>query len=248
MKKIINGRSIFLLAIFTGLIILSLSIVRYAIYYDIVTPYIFAYVFTAIAMAIPLNYFFAHMASPQIKLFWVRILAATLIPGIVIMIMFLFMKNSIEPIILDHKFDQMIAPACQGQPVKGAAQYQPNSGTHPIVLFQNNSSIQDVPKVWLPKSLEAVELVACVGEEEKVQLNLCEYDDGSKVRRIQYKVVIRLVAASTGQLLETITVDGTEPEVCPFEKHVDLGTSEMAGNHIFTRDLTRVLNKWAFPK
>ncbi len=233
--------------VLVGCLVISGFMIKTSILYAYPpTAYIVAYLCAAIATGIPLITFLVLVNSVNKVLLWVKFLVAILAPGLIVLLMYLIMKDRIIPSIFNENFDRMVAPACQGYPVKGAAEYQPGPGSHPIVLIHDNSSIRDVPDEWLPKSLGAVELVACVGKEEKVNSELCHYDDGSKIQLVKHQVTVQLVAASTGQLLKTITVEG--PALgCPVSTTSSIGTSTKDAGFVYTEDLTKVLIGWVLP-
>jgi hypothetical protein len=184
-------------------------------------------------------------SSKHVKL-WIVFLITLLVSGLIFLGMYLPLKNSIKPGFFTDTSDKLFAPACKGQPVKGVSDYQPLHGSHPIVILQNDrSSLRRIPDEWMPKSLEEIELVACVGKEEKVLMETCHYESGGKVKRYQYQVTIQLVAASTGQVLKNIKVQGS-PEYCAVSVQGSAaGTIE--GGYVLTADLTNALSSWVFP-
>ena len=209
--------------------------------------YIANYWFFVFGVVIPVFFLGAIVHSLKRIKPWIKILITLLISGLIFLGMYFPLKNSIKPSIFTGTTDKMFAPACNGQPVKGVSDYRPGPGPHPIVILENNSkSIRKVPDQWMPKSLGVVELVACVGKSEKVLIETCNYESGGKIKRYQYQVTIQLIAASTGQLLKSITVQGSPPEYCPVSVQGVAGSTK-EGMIVLPADMIKALSGWVSP-
>jgi hypothetical protein len=76
----------------------------------------------------------------------------------------------------------------------------------------------DVPERRLePMALRFAELVVCIGEEEEVVVQECEYINGPSTLRLKYPIHVRAVEARTGALVAEKDFEET-PRTCPFTK------------------------------
>jgi len=112
-----------------------------------------------------------------------------------------------------------LAPVCNGEAVN-AKPYDPDSpGPHALVF-----SIGKTSQNWtyefledygpLSRNPEDVELMVCVSEQTKT-LETCSYESGSHRRRIQHSKTLNIYEAATGELIESIYLEGSEPRGCP---------------------------------
>jgi len=124
--------------------------------------------------------------------------------------------------------DEMLAllfPVCSGKAVASAAEYMPNKYANSIMLIDSEGKKHDMAGVqgvwdtyWLSESVSNTELVACFSEAQKIGVGTCTYDDGTSLERYMQRVDILIYAAKTGELIETITLDGPRPTSCPEKK------------------------------
>jgi hypothetical protein len=109
----------------------------------------------------------------------------------------------------------------QGEGVDRAAPFTASPGLHPIVIYSledpgirhvYNDILRDS---WIPKSVESVQLVAYVGNEEQVTIERCLYTGGYIKTRYQYQRTIELYAAHDAALIKEETIMGSLPDRCP---------------------------------
>lgn len=117
---------------------------------------------------------------------------------------------------VDEKVIGACEPTCRGEAVPGAAAYA-GSGPHPIVLLDTQGSehawTNELPREWWPATVEEVQLVAMIGPEEEVVIEVCPYN-GPDITRFRYQSSIRLVEASTGIELDSAVLAGSDPREC----------------------------------
>ncbi|HBQ11985.1 MAG: hypothetical protein RLP09_47505 [Sandaracinaceae bacterium] len=112
--------------------------------------------------------------------------------------------------------------ACAGQPVPGAPAYVPG-GPQRVLAFQHQESgnwsyagtlfPHEFPDA---ESAEEATLVACFEPESSaVEIETCNYHGGYVVRRYQFHRPVRVMAASTGQLVREMDITGDAPAACP---------------------------------
>jgi hypothetical protein len=121
--------------------------------------------------------------------------------------------------------DEMLAllfPVCSGKAVATAAEYMPDKYANSMILIDSEGKMDDRAggegvwgTYWLPESVSNTELVACFSEAQKIGVGTCTYDDGTSIERYMQRVQISIYAAKTGELIETITLDGPRPTTCP---------------------------------
>ena len=120
---------------------------------------------------------------------------------------------------VDKQIRDALSPACGKQGVEQAAAYTEGPGPHPIVLLDasggRHSWTDKVPIEWWPASVDATELVACVGAEETFVEEVCQYFGPGGVSRYRYMLRIWLVEARTGKTLADSRLSGSVPPECP---------------------------------
>lgn len=125
-----------------------------------------------------------------------------------------------------------LSPACQGQGIQEAAALG-GEDLHPIVLVKSSggrhSWTDKVPREWWPTSLHLPQLVACVGKEEKVKIETCEYTFHG-ITRYRYTVEFRVVEARTGETVASDALSGSDPRDCKVTESRSL--SELKGSHV----------------
>jgi hypothetical protein len=127
---------------------------------------------------------------------------------------------------LHDAFPKMV-DLCLGKPISipEAATYDPTrAGLHPTVAFRFSSyqlsggsgphdnlydeSIND----WLPKSLDAAELVGCILESERV-IETCRYT-GGVLSRVVTSFDVKLISLKSGQPVFEVKLEGGQPAAC----------------------------------
>jgi len=125
-----------------------------------------------------------------------------------------------------------LSGACSGQGVAEAAAYS-GGGFHPVVLLassgESHAWSDDLPEEWYPGAVEAAQLVACVGEEDEREIEVCLYN-GPSITRFQYQVSLRLVEARTGAQVASTVLEGSMPRECRQSEDYDL--TRLEGNHV----------------
>lgn len=121
----------------------------------------------------------------------------------------------------DETFMDVLGPLCRGErPLEPGPAYDDASpNLHPLVLFNENGErsqwSNDLPDSWHPARTGLTDLVACVQDAEHITVENCEYTDGSKIRRMQWVIEVRLYDAQTGGVLLDERVRGPAPKTCP---------------------------------
>lgn len=113
--------------------------------------------------------------------------------------------------------------ACRGGTVSGAARHRQGS-IRPMIIVDgagHSSSLskQAANRGWEPMAVRFGQLVACVHEEERVEIQNCAYNlEGggfASITRYQHRRRVRVVAARSGSEVFEQTYQGTMPEACP---------------------------------
>lgn len=112
-----------------------------------------------------------------------------------------------------------LAEVCKSKNgIPQAAQYTESEGLHPIVLLSLSGSSHEwsdrLPENWDPLGIRFVELVLCVGDEVERLIETCEYAPPPDIKRYKYEIMLRLLSARTGELIEKVTLRGSEPREC----------------------------------
>lgn len=124
-------------------------------------------------------------------------------------------------------------PAYAGDPLAPA--FDPNeAGPHGLVFIAEDGSAHalnnTIPENWRPKSLSAVELVACVSDVETQSVEACEYLGTSvTVDRRQRFVDIRVIPVRSGGATVTTVHGGLAPD-CPAYVSVTGKRSDVVGS------------------
>ena len=116
-----------------------------------------------------------------------------------------------------------LSAACSGRGVAGTTPY-PQGDLHPTVILDERGQVgvdtdQGIGLGWEPMAVRFAQLVACVSEEEDVQVEHCPYtlEGGgvASITRVRYQRDIRVVEASSGRTALDTTLEGSNPEECP---------------------------------
>jgi hypothetical protein len=126
---------------------------------------------------------------------------------------------------IDDKVIAACAASCAGEVVAGAAPYAgPNP--HPVVLLDpmggESEWIDLLPREWWPVEVSDVQLVAVLGFEEEVVIEVCPYTPPPDVTRYRYQRSIRLVEAVSGVTLDSAVLTGADPRQCAPTEAVSL--------------------------
>jgi len=154
---------------------------------------------------------------------------------------------------VEQELVDALSQVCAGQGVEQAAPYTEGPGPHPIVLLdssgKSHSWTDKLPIEWWPASVNATELVACVGEEQEVEIETCRYEPGADVARYRYELELRVVEARTGQTLaftdlypNPAVLRGSDPRECAGVER--MGLTRLEGSHVPFDKLRRRLGAY----
>lgn len=112
-----------------------------------------------------------------------------------------------------------LSQVCERKGINNATAYTNASGIHPVVLLDPLGRIiqnwtKDIPEEWWPNSTNDAELVIRVGDEGKMQIQVCEYITGPDITRYQLFLNIQLLEVKTGKIIASTTLYGSEPVEC----------------------------------
>lgn len=120
---------------------------------------------------------------------------------------------------LGPSFTNEANAVCQGGKLPRAADYTGNE-LHPIIINykgeEKDYSIE-LPTGWSPRKVDQIQLVACIVDYWEYW-SACQYlgqKTGEGVSRKQNFMVIKLISAKRGELVDTISIIGEEPPECP---------------------------------
>jgi hypothetical protein len=162
---------------------------------------------------------------------------------------------------LEDEFGSLLA-VCEGGVADGAAAYTPGSGVHPTMGvgpgYGDSLSLEKsiIPDEAQPETLGETELVLCVGKQEKILVESCEYfsmDDEEEeetlavIERYAYEREVTLIEAKTGEVVAQETLKGTEPDECPEEaRFSDEGeTKKETGGTVSDKDVEEWVRSYA---
>jgi|GEM_PF-6920088 len=122
----------------------------------------------------------------------------------------------------EEEIRNALAAVCRGNAVGLAAVYTKDHPFHPVILLQSNGYYHtwgsDVRSLaWLPMAIRHAEMVACASPQEAVLIQKCGYMGvgGGSYQRYQYQQKIKLVAASSLDIISEVTLMGSMPLACP---------------------------------
>lgn len=140
-----------------------------------------------------------------------------------------------------------LSAICGGEAVD-AKPYNPDSpGPHTLVFASGKLShdwtyefLEDYGPV--SRNPEDVELMVCVSKGIE-RFGTCDYESGTNRARIQNLLSIDIYEASTGELIESIHLEGSEPRGCP--PFMILSTSSpIRGSSIKEKDVREILERY----
>jgi hypothetical protein len=124
-----------------------------------------------------------------------------------------------------------LASACRGGAVAGAGALD-TSGSHMnhLVVLDADGNEQAwtgyPPIAWRPLSLSDTELVACISDETRTEIQVCDYVNGPDIHRYRVTRTVRIVEAATGRTVVEFTVSD-EPRSCHATEQQDV--TELSG-------------------
>ena len=116
-----------------------------------------------------------------------------------------------------------LGSACGGGGIPEASAY-PQGDLHPMVILDERGQVgadtdRGIDLGWEPMAVRFAQLVACVSEEEDVQVEHCPYtlETGgvASITRVRYQRDIRVVEAGSGRTVFEQTLEGSNPPECP---------------------------------
>lgn len=170
-----------------------------------------------------------------------------IIIGIVMVIVGTIM-NAVETANVNSIYGETYARTCQGMPAgqDSASNLTDAPSPRQILLLTANTQRRhawhnELPTQWQAETEDEVSLIGCV-EDVPILLETCEYErdarDGDtftiRVERKQYETTVVLVNPNTARRIDSKTVLGAEPEVCPPDE--DVSTSDTLYGESLTWD------------
>lgn len=137
--------------------------------------------------------------------------------------------------VLINDFSQAAINACQGKGTNNAAIYDKEQNIiHPIIIINNSQNysyidINKYPKNWFPKSINELQLVACLGKPYSEKVGGCDYSLGGHVDIYQKFQEINIVSAYSGKSIKRYRVFG-HASGCPSSKSPVDNSSNIASD------------------
>ena len=116
-----------------------------------------------------------------------------------------------------------LGTACGGGGVPEASTY-PQGDFHPMVILDERGRVgvdtDEATRLgWEPMAVRFAQLVACVSEEEDVQVEHCPYTleggGAASITRVRNQRDVRVAEASGGRTVFDRTLEGSNPQECP---------------------------------
>ena len=148
--------------------------------------------------------------------------------------------------------ERRVMKVCNGDGISKSMPYSNENDLHPIIVVDKFDRIDlNYPQDWKSKSVDNLELVACVVAEEWKTIETCEYGAfGQNVlKRQQQELLIAVFEANSGKKLDEFTINGKRPRACwASETFSDRQSVNLAkGENVSSETLFRQLNKWVMP-
>jgi len=151
---------------------------------------------------------------------------------------------------------EVVASVCLGEALVDSAEYDPYDGdAHPTIILDENGEVHSwtykLPVDWFPYTSEMLELVVCLGDEVKKDIQVCEYSyvgsgaDAPSITRYQYLQDAALHAAYTGNMIDSTTLSGPLPDACP--QTIFSSMTSITGDNIGISELATWLQNFDIP-
>lgn len=151
---------------------------------------------------------------------------------------------------------EMAMSVCMGGSLTDATEYSRNEGdTHPSIIIDEDGMMDSwtyqLPVEWLPFTPDMLQLVVCLGEEEKLAIQVCQYSysgsgaDAPDITRYQYERDVAIYEAFTGEFLGSTTLIGSVPDNCP--QVTSSSTTAIYGEKVEISDLANWLSMFGIP-
>ena len=145
---------------------------------------------------------------------------------------------------------------CSGEPLTDASKYNRYEGEyHPTIILQNDGDVDystyELPVDWLAFTPEMLELVVCLGEEEKQVVQVCQYyytgtgAAAPSITRYRYEQDAAIYVALTGYKMGSTTLRGSQPDACPWTTYSS--TTQITGGYITSDDVGTWLSAYGIP-
>ena len=168
-------------------------------------------------------------------------------------------ESALREIFEDHAQPVLDAAirVCNGEAYTGAAEYDRygEEEVHPLVVVTSYEEISyltdSLPVDWLPFTPGELELVVCLGGQEKEVVQVCRYyysgtgGSAPSTTRYRYKEEVKLMAAQTAAQIAARTFRGSNPDYCPYQKTGSLGS--ITGDYISNSEIVVWLNTLDIP-
>ena len=113
---------------------------------------------------------------------------------------------------------RLVLGVCSGRGIPNAASYSAGSGgSQTIALVDTVRSIMpSQPPGWEIKTIEEIQLVACIGESVWKETETCDYTGGFHVVHRREVVFITVYEARSGFIIDSFEIQGDTPGECSY--------------------------------
>lgn len=152
------------------------------------------------------------------------------------------------------EISEKVKSVCEGIGVADAVPYNSEeTRLHPVIILSSSGDLHNwqfsLPKEWHPSSVNDVELVLCVGEEESYTIETCNYEKNITVLREKYRINLRLLEARTAKEVGKRELNGTPPKSCPPKIWGKPNTSATwYGSHVEYQQVENFLREYVSPE
>ncbi len=151
---------------------------------------------------------------------------------------------------------EVAVSVCSGEALPDAAEYNRYEGDyHPTIIIDEDGDVHswtyDLPVDWLPFTPDMLQLVVCLGEEEKQSIQVCRYyytgtgAAAPSITRYRYERDAALFVAFTGYQLGSTILRGSQPDACPWS--TASSTTTIYGNYVGVSALATWLSMYGVP-
>jgi hypothetical protein len=143
----------------------------------------------------------------------------------------------------------MLPQVCaSGTAIPLAAAYAGGPGLHPVRVYSTSSggvhNWNSLVSEWTSSDALATQLVACVGDEQRIVIEVCPYN-GPDITRYRYTIDVRLVAVQSGQVVASTVLVGADPRNCRQTEPYELVT--LNGSQVQSSQLVDWLRPYVSP-
>jgi uncharacterized protein YraI len=114
---------------------------------------------------------------------------------------------------------------CGGGSAPEAPAYNGGPGVHPVLLLNESGGRHawdsQLGSWGVGSTPGSAELIACVGEQQRINIQTCPYY-GPSIDRYHYVVNVRLISAQTGQQIANTSLTGADPRECRSQEPYNL--------------------------